>query len=47
MGLAPVSCAVSGAIADFNPTLLFLIGGGMILVCAAGTATSGTVRSLP
>jgi transmembrane secretion effector len=46
MGLAPVSYAVSGAIADFNPTLLFLIAGGMILVCAAGTAASRTVRSL-
>jgi hypothetical protein len=46
MGLAPVSYAVSGAIADFNPTLLFLIAGGMILACAAGTAASRTVRSL-
>jgi MFS family permease len=46
MGLAPVSYAVSGAIADFNPTLLFLIAGGLILACAAGTAASRTVRSL-
>jgi hypothetical protein len=46
MGLAPVSYAVSGAIADVNPTLLFLIAGGMILLCAAGTAASRTVRSL-
>jgi MFS family permease len=46
MGLAPVSYAVSGAIADVNPTLLFLIAGGMILACAASTAASRSVRSL-
>lgn len=46
MGLAPVSFALSGAIADFNPTLLFLIGGGMILLCGLGTAASRQVRSL-
>ena len=46
MGLAPVAYAASGAVADVNPTLLFLIAGGMILVCAAGTAASRTVRSL-
>jgi Transmembrane secretion effector len=46
MGLTPVSYAVSGAIADVNPTLLFLLAGGMILLCAAGTAASRTVRSL-
>jgi hypothetical protein len=46
MGLTPLAYAVSGPIADFNPTLLFLIAGGMILLCAAGTAASRTVRSL-
>ena len=46
MGLTPVSYAVSGAIAEVSPTLLFLIAGGMILLCAAGTAASRTVRSL-
>ena len=46
MGLTPISYAVSGAIADVNPTLLFLLAGGMILLCAAGTASSRTVRSL-
>jgi Transmembrane secretion effector len=46
VGLTPVAYAVSGAIADVNPTLLFVIAGGMILVCAAGTAASRTVRSL-
>jgi MFS family permease len=46
MGLTPVSYAVSGAIADVSPTLLFLIAGGMILLCAAGTAASRTVREL-
>jgi hypothetical protein len=46
MGLTPISYAASGAIADFNPTLLFLIAGGMILLCAVGTASSRQVRSL-
>jgi MFS family permease len=46
MGLTPVSYAASGAIAQVNPTLLFLIAGGMILLCAVGTAASRTVRSL-
>ncbi len=46
MGLAPVAYAASGAIADVNPTLLFVIAGGMILLCAAGTAVSRPVRLL-
>jgi len=46
MGLTPLSYAASGAIADVNPTLLFLIAGGMILLCAAGTAASRSVREL-
>ena len=46
MGLTPLAYGASGAIADVNPTLLFLIAGGMILLCAAGTAASHMVRSL-
>lgn len=46
LGLTPVAYAASGAVADVNPTLLFLIAGGMILLCAVGTAASRTVRSL-
>lgn len=46
MGLTPVAYAASGAIADVNPTLLFVIAGGMILLCAAGTAVSRPVRLL-
>ena len=46
MGLTPVAYAASGAIAFVNPTLLFLIAGGMMLLCAAGAAASRTVRSL-
>jgi len=46
MGLTPVAYAVSGPIAQVNPTLLFLIAGGMMLACAAGAAASRTVRSL-
>jgi MFS family permease len=46
MGLTPIAYAASGVIAEVNPTLLFLVAGGMILLCAAGTASSRTVRSL-
>jgi hypothetical protein len=46
MGLTPVAYAASGAIADVNPTLLFVLAGGMILLCGVGTAASRTVRSL-
>jgi hypothetical protein len=46
MGLTPLAYAASGAIANVNPTLLFVLAGGMILLCAAGTAASRTVRSL-
>ena len=46
MGLTPVSYAVSGSIAQVNPTLLFVLAGGMMLACAAGAAASRTVRSL-
>lgn len=46
MGLTPVAYAVSGAIAQANPTLLFVIAGGMMLLCAVGTAASRQVREL-
>jgi hypothetical protein len=46
MGLTPLAYAASGVIADVNPTLLFLIAGRMTLLCAVGTASSRTVRSL-
>ena len=46
MGLTPVSYAASGAIADVNPTLLFVVSGGVILLCAVGAAASRSVRSL-
>ncbi|GAC1666126.1 MAG: MFS transporter [Candidatus Dormibacteraceae bacterium] len=46
MGLTPLAFAAAGAIAQINPTMLFLIAGAMILLCAAGTAASRTVRSL-
>jgi MFS family permease len=46
MGLAPVAYAASGAIADVNITLLFLLAGGMMFVCGLGAAASRSVRSL-
>jgi len=46
IGLVPVSLAASGAIADVNPTVLFLVSGGLILLASAVAASSWTVRSL-
>jgi len=46
MGLTPIAYAASGVIAEVNPTLLFLVAGGMILLCAIGTGASRTVRTL-
>jgi hypothetical protein len=46
IGLVPISLAASGAIADVNPTVLFVIAGGLILLASAGAASSRTVRSL-
>jgi hypothetical protein len=46
MGLTPLAYAASGAIANVNPTLLFLLAGGMMLLCAAGAAASRQVRAL-
>ena len=46
MGMTPVAYAASGAIAQANVTLLFVICGGMMLLCGAGALASRTVRSL-
>jgi MFS family permease len=46
IGLVPISLAASGAIADVNPTVLFAISGGLILLASAAAASSRTVRSL-
>jgi hypothetical protein len=46
MGLTPLAYAASGTIADVNPTLLFVIAAGIMLLCAAGAAASRQVRSL-
>ncbi len=45
-GLVAISLAASDAIADVNPTVLFLIAGGLILLASAVAASSRTVRSL-
>ncbi|HEV2140107.1 MAG TPA: MFS transporter [Candidatus Dormibacteraeota bacterium] len=45
-GLTPLAYAGSGFVANLNPTLLFLIAGGMILLCGVGAAASRKVRSL-
>ena len=46
VGLVPLSLAGSGAIAEINPTILFLIAGGLIMAAAATAASSRTVRSI-
>ena len=46
MGLTPIAYAVSGTIADVNPTLLFVLAGVLMLLCGAGAAASRSVRSL-
>src|SRR6266540_306984 len=46
MGLTPLWYAASGALAEFNPTLLFLIAGGMTILCGVIMAASRQVRSL-
>ena len=46
IGLVPISLAASGAIAAVNPTVLFVIAGGLILLASAAAASSRTVRSL-
>ena len=46
VGLVPISYAVSGAIAQVNPTALFLAAGGLMIVAAAAAAASRTVRSI-
>ena len=46
IGLTPVGYALSGFIANVNPTLLFVLAGGMILAAAAGAGISRSVRSL-
>src|SRR6516225_4586033 len=40
MGLTPLGYAVSGAIAQANLTLLFVLAGGMMLLCGVGAAAS-------
>ena len=46
MGTTPIAYAVSGALAEVNVTLLFLIGAGMIVLCGAVAAASRQVREL-
>ncbi len=46
VGLVPIGYAVSGFLAQLNPTLLFVAAGALIVVAAAGAATSRSVRSL-
>ncbi len=46
VGLTPVSFAVAGAIAQVNPTLLFVGAAAMLLLATGVAASSRTVRAL-
>jgi hypothetical protein len=46
IGLVPLGNAVAGAIAQANPTLLFVLAGALMVTAALGSATSRAVRSL-
>ena len=46
VGLTPIGYAASGFAAQLNPTVLFLIAGGMMLACGVGAVASARVRSL-
>jgi len=46
LGLAPVSYALSGGVAELNPTILFVGSGLLIVVAALAGAFSRTVRSI-
>ena len=46
MGLTPLAFIASGLIAEVNPSYLFLIAGGMILVCGFALAGNRRVRAL-
>jgi MFS family permease len=46
VGLVPVAYALAGAIAQVNPTLLFVAAGGLMLATAGAAAASRTVRSI-
>lgn len=46
MGLSPLAYAAAGAIANVNPTLLFLLAGGLMIAYGVGAAASRQVRSL-
>jgi MFS family permease len=45
-GLTPIAYVASGALAQVNPTLLFVIAAGLMFICAAGSSASRQVRSL-
>lgn len=46
MGLTPLAFIASGVIAEVNPSYLFLIAGGMILLCGFALAGNRRVRAL-
>jgi Transmembrane secretion effector len=46
VGLTPVSYALSGVLVDVDPTLTFLLAGGLVLLVVAGGLTSRTVRTM-
>jgi len=46
MGLVPIGYALSGLIAELDPTVLFLAAGGLMLITAGVAAMSKTARAI-
>jgi MFS family permease len=46
LGLVPIGYAAAGVLAQANPTLLFVLAGGLMVLAASSAAISRTVRSL-
>jgi hypothetical protein len=46
VGLVPIAYALSGVIAQVNPTLLFVGAGALMLTAGAAAAASRTMRSI-
>ena len=46
LGLTPLSYALSGALVDLNPTLMFALAGGLVLAAVGLAGISATVRGM-
>ena len=46
LGLTPISYAISGVLVDLNPTLTFVLAGGLVLAAVALSGQSAGVRAM-